>query len=68
METNITRNIRKYNNGRKEYPHYTFQSEKEKWRMWFRKFMARSGINGYHVLLTGANKILADDAEETQNK
>ena len=28
------------------------------------KFMARFGIKGYHVLLTGANKkILADDTD-----
>ena len=46
----------------------TFRVKNKKWRMWFRKFMAGSGIKGYHVLLTGANKILADDAEETQNK
>ena len=30
--------------------------------------MARSGIKGYHILLTGTKKILADDADETQEK
>ena len=30
--------------------------------------MAGSGIKGYHVLLTGAKKIPADDADKTQEK
>ena len=38
--------------------------EKEKWRMWPGKFMARSGINGYHILLTGDKKTPADDADK----
>ena len=38
-----------------------FTVEKEKWRMWPGKCMARAGIKGYNVLLTGANKIPADD-------
>ena len=36
--------------------------------MWSGKFMARDGIKGYHVLLKGAKKILADDAEKTEIK
>ena len=43
-----------------------FKGEKEKWRMWLLKLTARDGIKGYHFLLTGDNKIPADDAEETQ--
>ena len=31
--------------------------------MWLGKLMARAGIEGYNVLLTGANKIPADDTE-----
>ena len=30
--------------------------------------MARAGIKGYHVLLTGAKKIPADDTDKTQEK
>ena len=40
-----------------------FTSEKEKWRVWSGKFIAISGIKGYDVLLTGDEKILADDTE-----
>ena len=36
--------------------------------MWPGKFMARSEIKGYHVLITGAKKILADDADKTEIK
>ena len=38
--------------------------EKEKWRMWSRKLMSRSGIKGYHVLLTSAMKIPTDEADK----
>ena len=40
-----------------------FTGEKEKWIMWSGNCMARSVIKGYHVLLTGANKIPVDDEE-----
>ena len=43
-----------------------FTGEKEKWRMWSGKFMSMEGIKGYHVLLTGAKKIPADDEDEIQ--
>ena len=33
-----------------------FTGEKEKWCIWSGKFMARSGIKGYYVLLTGDMK------------
>ena len=36
--------------------------------IWSGKFMARTRIKGYHVLLTGAKKILADDSDETKYK
>ena len=36
--------------------------------MWSGKFMARSGIKIYHVLLTGAKKIPADGAYKTEGK
>ena len=42
--------------------------EKEKWRMWSGKFMAGAGIKGYHALLTGSKKILANDKDKTQGK
>ena len=45
-----------------------FTGEKEKWRMWLVKFMDISGIKGYHVLLTGDKKILADGADKTKEK
>ena len=45
-----------------------FTGEKEKWCMWSVKFLARSGIKGYHVLLTGAKKIPADDKDKTKQK
>ena len=32
------------------------------------KCLAIYGIKGYHLLLTGAKKIPADDAEETQER
>ena len=32
------------------------------------KFMARYGIKGYHVVLTGFEKIPADDADKKQEK
>ena len=32
------------------------------------KFMARSGIKEYHVLITGNKKIPEDDADKTQEK
>ena len=32
------------------------------------KLMARSGIKGYHVLITGDKKTPADDVDETQEK
>ena len=41
-----------------------FTGEKEKWRMWSGKFMAGAEIKGYHVLITGENKIPADDADQ----
>ena len=43
-----------------------FTGEKEKWRMWQVKFMARAGIKGYHVLLTGAITISADGKDNIQ--
>ena len=30
--------------------------------------MTRAGIKLYHFILTGANKILTDDADETKEK
>ena len=45
-----------------------FTREKEKWRMWSVKFMAILGINGYHVLLTGAKTIPDDRENETKEK
>ena len=36
--------------------------------MWSGKFMAGAEIKGYHVLLTGANKIPNNDTEETIEK
>ena len=48
--------------GKKTIWIFPFTGEKEKWRMWSGKFMATAGIKGYCVLLTGANKIPADDA------
>ena len=44
-----------------------FTGEKEKWRMWSVKFMAILGINGYHVLLTGA-KTIPDYGKTKQKK
>ena len=32
------------------------------------KFLARSGIKGYRFLLTGARKIMAYDADKTEEK
>ena len=46
----------------------SFTREKEKWCMWSGKLMARYVIKGYHVLITGAKKILADDADKTEDK
>ena len=45
-----------------------FTGEKEKWRMWSGKFMARAVIKGYHILLTGDKTILDDDKDETREK
>ena len=45
-----------------------FTGEKYKWRMWSVKFMEGYKINGYHVLLTGDKKILADGADKTKEK
>ena len=45
-----------------------FIKEKEKWLMWSEKFMARSGIKGFDVLLTGDKKIPSDDSEKTKVK
>ena len=36
--------------------------------MWPVKCMAGSGIKGYHVLITGTKKILADDEYGAQEK
>ena len=36
--------------------------------MWSGKFMARAGIEGYDILLTGDTRIPADDAGERKNK
>ena len=36
--------------------------------MWSEKFMARSGIKGFDVLLTGDKKIPSDDSEKTKVK
>ena len=46
----------------------TFKREKEKWRMQSAKFMTRSGIKGYHVILIDAKKIPAYDTYKTQEK
>ena len=45
-----------------------YTREKEKWCTWLVKFMARSGIKGYHVILIGAKEILSDDADEKKIK
>ena len=45
-----------------------FTGEKEKWRMWSVKFMARLRINGCHVLLIGAKTIPDDRENETKEK
>ena len=45
-----------------------FTGEKEKWRMWSEKFTEGAEIKGYHVLLTGATKIIVDDADKTKKK
>ena len=45
-----------------------FTGKKEKQRMWSGKFTTRPKIKGYHVLLTGAKKIQADDANKTEEK
>ena len=42
--------------------------EKEKWCMWSGKLMARYVIKGYHVLITGAKKIPANEADKTEGK
>ena len=42
--------------------------EKERFRMWSGKSMERAVIKGYHVLLTGAEKIPSDDKDERQEK
>ena len=36
--------------------------------MWSVKFMATDVVKGYHVLPSGAKKILADEAEKTKEK
>ena len=36
--------------------------------MWSEKFTERAEIKGYHVLLTGAKKIMVDDAKKTKEK
>ena len=45
-----------------------FEGGKEKWCMWLGKFTARSAIKEYHVLLSGAKKILVVDAGKTQEE
>ena len=45
-----------------------FKGEKEKWHMWSVNFVARVGIKRYHVLLTGAKTIPADDKDKTKEK
>ena len=47
------------------YPLYT---RKIKWWMWSGKFMERSGINVYNVLLTGDKIIPSNDADKTKEK
>ena len=42
------------------------KGEKEKWRMWLGKSMARAGTRGYNLLLTGDQKIPAYDADKTK--
>ena len=42
---------------------FPFKGEKEKWRMWSVKFMARAVLNGYRIILTDDKKIPADDAD-----
>ena len=44
-----------------------FSGKKGKWNMWLAKFMARSGIRGYDILLKGDGETPADNAEETKN-
>ena len=36
--------------------------------MWSEKLATTAIINGYHVLLPGAKKIMADDADKTEEK
>ena len=68
MGKNLSRVTRKYKNGRKDYPDNLHLGEKEKWRMWSGKFMSGAEIKWYHVLLTGAKKIPAYEADVTKEK
>ena len=45
-----------------------FKGINEKWRMWSGKFMARSGIKGYYVLITGAKKIRINTQTKQKKK
>ena len=45
-----------------------FTGEKDIWCMLSGNFMARSGIKGYDVLITGDKKIPADDTAKTELK
>ena len=36
--------------------------------VWLGKYMTKSGIRGYHVLLTGAKKIPTGDTEKIQQR
>ena len=42
--------------------------EKEKWRMWSGKFMARAGIKGYDILLRGNMETPVGDTDKTKDK
>ena len=67
MGKNI-RNTKNYKNGQKNIRIIPFTGEKEKWRMWSGKFMARSGIKEYHVFLTGTKIILSVDEDKIQER
>ena len=54
--------------GKKNIRIIPFRGKKEEWRMWPGKFMAGAGIKGYHVLITSAKTVTADDEDKTKEK
>ena len=44
-----------------------FSSKKEKWRMRSGKFIARAGIKGYDILLTGDAEVPAGNADKKRS-